>query len=99
MKPKTYYVEFLFRTGQKFTLNPEAVTVMHGINGPVNQLFLDGKAVVKLNRGSPNYDQNNNYYLYNGIPTKELYDLMPDDWDKTQPALKIIDEIYVRTLK
>lgn len=99
MKVKTYYVEFLFRTGQKLVLNPEKITLTHTDKSLGNELFVDGVALARLGRGLPNYDQNNNYYLYNARPTQAIYDLMPDDWDKTQTSLKVIDEIFVRTRK
>ncbi len=95
----TYYVQFKFRTGQSFNCNPESVRVAMINNSKVNQLFIDGVAVANVGRGLPNFDANNDFYLYNGIPTATLYDMMPDDWDKTQKPLKVIDEIFVRTKK
>jgi len=92
-----YLAVFKFRTGQTLALNSEKITLTRGKNTANNQLFFNEVPVANAGRGLPNFDQNNNWYVYNAHPTKALYDLMPDDWDKTQPSLKIIDEIHVIT--
>jgi len=95
-KVETYYVKFKFRTGQSMHLTPDDIQVIRINNSPGNKLYVDGVAVARVGTGSPNFDMNNNFYLYNCTPTQALYVLMPEDWDKTQPSLKVIDEIYVR---
>ena len=86
-----------FRTGQSMTLEPEKAIITHRQGTSGNGLFLDGVNVASLGKGSPNFDANNNFTIFNASPTTALYDLMPDDWDKTQSALRIIDEIFVVT--
>lgn len=94
-----YYVHFKFRTGQSFFINPEKVVVTKAQKSPDNQLYIDGVPVANVGRGSPNFDANNDYYLYNCRPMPALFEMLPDDWDKTNTSLKVLDEIFVRTKK
>ena len=94
---KVFRVKMTFRTGDILGLSGESVVMTKGPSTPYNQLFIDGVAVATLEKGSPNFDMNNNYRVFNASPTQALYDMMPDDWDKTRPPLRIIDEIYVIT--
>jgi len=94
-----YLIGFKFRTGQKMEILAESVVTTRGKNSPYFQLFIDGEAVASLEKGSPNFDQNNNYILYNASPLPKLYEYMPIEWDKGASSLKIIDEIFVRTQK
>jgi len=87
-----------FRTGQTMTLQGNSIQARKGDNSPFYYLYVDGEKVIRLNRGLPNFDENNNFKLYNAFPTPKLYELMPDDWDKTNSSLQIIDEIFVRVL-
>jgi hypothetical protein len=96
---KVFRIKLKFRTGDELGLSGESVVINKGRKTFYNQLFLDGVPIATLEKGSPNFDMNNNYRLFNASPTKELYLLMPDDWDKTRTSLKIIDEIYVITQK
>jgi hypothetical protein len=94
-----YLVTFKFRTGENMAMHPENLSIHKGKNSPYNQLHLNGEALATLEKGSPNFDTQNNFRLYNASPLPRLYDFMPDDWDKENPSIKIIDEIFVRTLK
>jgi len=96
---KIFRIQMKFRTGDVLGLKGESVVISKGKKTPYNQLFIDGIAVATLEKGSPNFDMNNNYRVYNASPTLALYDMMPDIWDKTRTSLKIIDEIYVNTLQ
>ena len=88
-----------FRTGQKMVVYAESIVYIKGKNSPYNQLHLDGVPVASFNRGSPNFNQQaDSWSIYNGGPLPALYEMMPDDWDKTQPALKIINEVVVNTI-
>ncbi len=95
-----FNVSFKFRNGKTFGVSGERVSIgASSNNSPLNYLYIDGVEMAKLTRGLPNFDQNNDYYLYNATPTKALIDKLPDSWDKTESSLKIIDEIYVNTLQ
>ena len=96
---KVFRIKMKFRTGDELGLTGESVVMTKGPRTPYNQLFIDGVAVATLEKGSPNFDMYNNFKVFNASPTPALYDMMPDDWDKTKSALKIIDEIYVITLQ
>ena len=95
---KKYQVIFKFRNGKTLEIFSELVSARKGDNTFYNLLHLDNVGVATLAHGAPNYDSNNNYLLYNASPLPEMYKLMPDDWDKTESSLKIIDEIFVNTL-
>jgi hypothetical protein len=99
MMKKVFRIILRFRTGDELGLKGESVVINKGPKTFYNQLFLNGIPIATLEKGSPNFDSNNNYKLYNASPTKALYDMMPDSWDKTRTSLKIIDEIYVITQK
>jgi hypothetical protein len=94
-----FLVVLKFRTGQEMAIHAEHVSMHKGRRSPYSQLHIDGKAVATLEKGSPNYDNSNNFRIYNASPLPLLYDYMPSDWDKQASALKIIDEIFVRTIK
>jgi len=94
---QVFRVRLTFRTGDVLGLSGESVVITKGPKTFYNQLIIDGVPMATLEKGSPNYDMNNNFKVYNASPTKALYEKMPSDWDKTKPALKIIDEIYVVT--
>jgi len=95
---KKYQVVLKFRSGDQMEVFHESVIIRKGDNTFYNQLHLDGVPVATLTSGSPNFDQNNNYTLYNASPLPALYDMMPEDWDKTVPSLRIIQEIFINTL-
>jgi hypothetical protein len=97
-KVKKYNIIFKFRNGKVLSLYSKSAVVRKGDRSSYQQLHLDNVPVATLTKGSPNFDSLNNFYLYNASPLTSLYDLMPDDWDKTHTSLKIIDEIYVNTL-
>jgi hypothetical protein len=94
-----YLVTFKFRTGKKLAIQPENLSIHKGRHSPYNQLHVDGQAIATLEKGSPNYDTNHNILLYNASPLPKLFEFMPDDWDKEEPGIRIIDEIFIRTLK
>jgi hypothetical protein len=94
-----FLVVLKFRTGQEMTIHAEHVSIHKGKRSPYNQLHIDEKPVATLEKGSTNYDANNNFRIYNASPLPLLYDYMPSDWDKQASSLKIIDEIFVRTSK
>jgi len=96
---KKYLAVFKFRTGNSFGIRAESIVVTRGKNSPFFQLHVDGIPVATLEKGAPNFDQNNNFKVYNASPLPKLYEYMPDDWDKEEPSIKIIDEIFVRTQK
>jgi len=96
---KKYLIQFKFRSGQSMEIKAESVVLTKGRNSPYFQLHIDGEPVVTAEKGSPNFDANNNYRIFNSSPLPKLYDMMPNDWDKNIPSLKIIDEIFVRTQK
>ncbi len=90
---------FHFRTGQKMTIHAGSIVYQMGKNSIYYQLHVDGIPVATFNRGLPNHSQgSHSWIIYNGSPLKSLYDMMPDDWDKTHTALKIINEVEVNTL-
>ncbi len=88
-----------FRTGQKMTIHASSIVYQMGKNSMYYQLHIDGVPVATFNRGLPNHNQSaHSWSIYNGSPLQVLYTMMPDDWDKTQTALKIINEVEVNTL-
>ena len=90
---------FIFRTGQKMTITAKSIVYQKGANSPYFQLHIDGVPVASFNKGLPNHNQSNGTWtLYNGSPLPTLYPMMPDDWDKTQTALKIINDVTVNTI-
>jgi hypothetical protein len=95
---KKYQVVLKFRNGNTMEVFIEKVIARKGDNTFYRQLHFDDVPVATLSPGSPNFDQHNSYRLYNASPLPILYDMMPEDWDKTETSLKIIDEIFVNTL-
>jgi len=95
---KKYNVIFKFRNGKVLSTFSKTAVIRKGDRSVYQQMHLDDVAVATLTSGSPNFDSIDNYSLYNASPLPTLYDMMPDDWDKTHTALKIIDEIYVNTI-
>jgi len=96
---KKFLAVFKFRTGNQMAISAESIISTKGKNSPFFQLFIDGEPVATLEKGSLNFDQNNNYKVYNASPLPKLYEYMPDDWDKEESSIKIIDEIFIRTQK
>jgi len=96
---KVYHVIMKFRSGHEMTLKGKSAVLAKGKVTPYNVLYIDGVEMAILEKGSPNFDQSNNITVYNARPLPILFEKMPEDWDKTIPSLKIIDELKIITVQ
>jgi hypothetical protein len=58
-------------------------------------LWIEGKPRVKVLTGQPVNLRNGETRFNTCAPTKELYELMPNNWDKENEAINLIDEVVV----
>jgi hypothetical protein len=58
-------------------------------------LYIDNKPLINIGKKKMIPFQENEVVVNNVFPTDLFYDYLPEDWDKTDPRLKLIDKIRV----
>ena len=90
-----YYVVLYFRNGSNMSLYSNDVSLHEGPNSSQRYLWVDGKEIVAVKKANPHSFREGETFLYDGSPLTKLWDMMPTEWDKDVPSLKIIDKIVI----
>jgi hypothetical protein len=94
-----YQVVFHFRNGKVLNLNVNKVVTKKGPGASLNYLYIDNEPVASLGKSPGQVFVENQVVFNNASPLPKLFDLMPEDWDKEDPPLRIIEVIKIFTQK
>jgi hypothetical protein len=56
---------------------------------------VDGNEIVALRNTNAQVFADNETIYYNGAPLPKLFPMLPEEWDKEEPSLRIIDKVII----
>ena len=96
MSKKQYIIKIKFRTGNVMTVYSEDFSYRKPSRTPYFYIYFNGdKQMIKVISGQPDVFIEGETQFHNCEPTQNLFDIMPDDFDKTNDAINLIDDVYV----
>jgi len=90
-----YYVVIYFRCGKTLPLYSNNVSVHEGRNSSQRYLWVDGQEMAAFRKANPQTFREGEIILNDGSPLPKLYPKMPNDWDKEEACLRIIDKVII----
>ena len=84
-----------FRNGRNFSLYSNQVSVHKGPGSSQRYLWVDGDEIAALGNANPQVFHEGETIYYNGSPLPKMDPLIPDDWDKSEASIRVIDKIVI----
>jgi hypothetical protein len=92
-----YQLNFFFRNGKIFELLGNQCSAYKNPNGYNTLLAVDNEPVADLLEVKAQTFTEGEIIYYNAITRSELYDKLPQDWDREDKGLVLIDRITINT--
>jgi len=87
-----------FRNGKMHTIYTNALNIRKGPRASGYYLYVEGDPIISLGLHQGNIFSSKEITFHNASPLPMLFEKLPDDWDKEDPALRIIDKVLIQNL-